>query len=444
MRGIEAALTAYAGVERGEFASEALRKVLPQVKRKTEQTLATGLLYGALRKQLLWEYLLKKVVRVSWNDLPREVRHAFYIGTGGIMTLHNFAPPVLVSALVAWLRQRGFEKEAGILNATLRHLPGKAAPLLRELQEKGDLFSLGLLQGIPRWYVHEMEEQHGHARAKEILRLYRIRPYSSFRLEASGALSRITQELSSRGLKSWISPGNAACLRTSGTCFAADLPCYLAGEITPQGESSLGVASLFPSFRRPPRILDMCAGRGGKTGLLTRFYPRGDIHAWEVSEGKVRALHKELSRLGCSEGVTVRSGDALELEDSAGFDMILLDAPCSGSGTWQRHPEGKFRMKPKEVRVLAKLQRRLLLHGGSMLRPGGYLLYCTCSLLREENEESLAEALKGDPTLVEVPLGEAFPFLHPGRPWGRYAYPSTPWNDGFYSALLMKRPQGLE
>jgi 16S rRNA (cytosine967-C5)-methyltransferase len=101
-------------------------------------------------------------------------------------------------------------------------------------------------------------------------------------------------------------------------------------------------------------------------------------------------------------------------------------------------------MKPKEVRVLAKLQRRLLLHGGSMLRPGGYLLYCTCSLLREENEESLAEALKGDPTLVEVPLGESFPFVHPGRRWGRYAYPSTPWNDGFYSALLMKRPQGLE
>jgi hypothetical protein len=52
--------------------------------------------------------------------------------------------------------------------------------------------------------------------------------------------------------------------------------------------------------------------------------------------------------------------------------------------------------------------------------------------------------LKGDPTLVEVPLGESFPFVHPGRPWGRYAYPSTPWNDGFYSALLMKRPQGLE
>jgi len=444
VRGIEAALTAYAGVERGEYASEALRKVLDQVDRKTEQVLAGGLLYGALRKQLLWEYLLKKLVRASWNDLPREVRHALYIGVGGIMTLHNFAPPVLVSALVAWLRQKGYEQEARVLNATLRHLPEKVPSLLKELEQKGDLFSLGLLQGIPRWYVHEMEEQHGHAGAKEMLRLYRILPYSSFRLGASCQLADITEELASKGLKSWISPGNPSSLRTSGTCFVGDLPSYIRGEITPQGESSLGVASFFPSFRRKPRILDMCAGRGGKTGLLAHAYPRGEIHAWELSEAKVRALHKELARLGCQERVKVRTGDALDLQDSAGFDMILLDAPCSGSGTWQRHPEGKFRMKPREVRILAKLQRRLLLHGGSMLRPGGYLLYCTCSLLREENEESLAEALKGDSSLVEVPLGGAFPFVHRGKPWGRYAYPSTPWNDGFYSALLMKRPEGLE
>ncbi len=444
MRGIEAALTAYAGVERGEYASEALRKVLDQVDRKPEQTLATGLLYGALRKQLLWEYLLKKLVRVSWNDLPREVRHAFLVGAGGILTLRNFAPPVLVSALVAWLRQKNYEKEARILNATLRHLPEKAVPLLKELEHKGDLFSLGLLQGLPRWFVHEMEVQHGYGETKEILRLYRIRPYGSFRLAPSHDLARIAEEFASKGLKSWISPLLSFSLRTSGTCVVSDLPSYLRGEITPQGESSLGASFFFPSLGKKPRILDMCAGRGGKTGLLARSYPEAVLEAWEVSEGKIRALERELPRLGYEKRVRIRRGDALELEDSAGFDMILLDAPCSGSGTWQRHPEGKFRIKPRDVRVLAKLQRRLLARGGEMLRPGGYLLYCTCSLLREENEESLAEALRENPSLVEVPLREAPPFAHRGKPWGRYAYPSTPWSDGFFAALLMKRPEGLE
>ncbi|HPJ24778.1 MAG TPA: RsmB/NOP family class I SAM-dependent RNA methyltransferase [Synergistaceae bacterium] len=442
MRGIEAALRAYEGVERGEYASEALRKVLDQVDRKTEQTLATGLLYGALRKQLLWEYLLKKALRVSWKDLPREVRHAFLIGAGGIMTLRNFAPPVLVSALVAWLREKGYERDSRTLNATLRHFPGKAAPLLEELSRKGDLFSLGLLQGLPRWYVHEMEAQHGHARAKEILRLYRIRPYTSFRLRSSSDLGEIAEELATRGLRSWESPLVASSLRTSGTCLVSELASYARGDITPQGESSLGVGAFFPALKEDkPRILDMCAGRGGKTGLLAERYEKASLEAWEVSEGKVRALGKELLRLGCAERVRIRLGDALVLEDSSGFDMILVDAPCSGSGTWQRHPEGKSRILPRDVRALEKLQRKLLKRAGEMLHPGGYILYCTCSLLREENEETLGEALKENPSLVEVPLKEKAPFVYRGKPWGRYAYPETPWGDGFFAALLMKRPE---
>ena len=441
MRGIEAALTAYEGVERGEYASEALRKVLDQVDRKTEQVLATGLLYGTLRKQLLWEYLLKKTVRVSWKDLPRDVRSAFLVGAGGLMTLHNFAPPVLVSALVAWLRQREHEKEARMLNATLRHLPVKAVSLLKELEKKGDLFSLGLLQGLPRWFVHEMEMQHGCAGAREILRLYRIRPYASFRLASACEVSEIVEEFASKGLKAWESPILSSSLRTSGTCLVSELPSYRKGKITPQGESSLGAQGFFPKLKECPRILDMCAGRGGKTGLLLEHYKNAFLEGWEVSEGKVRALKREMLRLGCSEKVRIRQGDALELEDSSGFDMILLDAPCSGSGTWQRHPEGKFRIKPRDVRVLSKLQRNLLEKAGTLLLPGGYILYCTCSLLREENEESLAEALRRNPSLVEVPLRETPPFLFRGKPWGRYAYPSDPWKDGFYAALLMKRPE---
>ncbi|HOK19637.1 MAG TPA: RNA methyltransferase, partial [Thermosynergistes sp.] len=119
--------------------------------------------------------------------------------------------------------------------------------------------------------------------------------------------------------------------------------------------------------------------------------------------------------------------------------LIVLDAPCSGSGTWGRHPEGKWRLTRRRLGEIAALQKRLLDRALSLLPPGGTVVYITCSLLRAENEQVVGDIMTSRSDAVELEvIQEGLP-LKRGRPWGYYILPTLPWLDGFYIAIIMKR-----
>ena len=183
----------------------------------------------------------------------------------------------------------------------------------------------------------------------------------------------------------------------------------------------------------------MCCGRGVKTGQLTDRLPDAKIEACDLSEGKIRSAQFEMIRLHAENRVTFKVGDALAIRPDEAPDAVLLDAPCSGSGPWGRHPESKWRCSPEQVEQNGVLQKKLLERAVTLVKPGGTVLYSTCSLFREENEKVIAEIMSRHPELIEVPAERKAKFMVKGKPYGTTIMPVLPWVDGFYMTLLAKR-----
>lgn len=182
-------------------------------------------------------------------------------------------------------------------------------------------------------------------------------------------------------------------------------------------------------------VVDLCAGAGGKTlGLAAAMGNRGRIVASDTDRGRLSRMRPRLERANVSivEPRLLDPGRERDaLADLVGAaDLVLIDAPCSGSGTWRRNPETRWRLTPERLVRLTQLQGRLLDLGAELVRPGGHLVYAVCSLLAEEGRGQ-AEAFAGRSSWVSAPLA-----IHAGRPAGpgRLITPASDGTDGFFVA----------
>ena len=187
------------------------------------------------------------------------------------------------------------------------------------------------------------------------------------------------------------------------------------------------------------RVLDACAAPGGKTGHLLECTPDLELTALDQDAVRLERVRENLARLNFSK-VRLIAGDARQPADwwdGVPYDRILLDAPCSATGVIRRHPDIKLLRRDRDIAALAEQQRQLLSSLWPLLRPGGRLLYATCSILRQENEQVIAGFLAAQPDAEEQPI-----FASWGRPMahGRQILPGEAGMDGFYYALLAKRP----
>ena len=189
-------------------------------------------------------------------------------------------------------------------------------------------------------------------------------------------------------------------------------------------------------------VLDACAAPGGKTGHLLECVPDLDLTALDQDAARLERVQENLTRLGLKARLV--AGDARQPAnwwDGAPYDRILLDAPCSATGVIRRHPDIKLLRRESDIAALAGQQHLLLASLWPLLRPGGRLLYVTCSVLRQENEQVIAGFLTAQPDAEEQPI-----FASWGRPLshGRQILPGEAGMDGFYYALLLKRCRSPE
>ena len=218
---------------------------------------------------------------------------------------------------------------------------------------------------------------------------------------------------------------------------AARLPGYDAGWVAVQDEAAQLATTLLP-HGPGARVLDACAAPGGKAFGLLEAVPSIAVTALDASEDRLLRLHGEADRLG-HRLAGVLTGDATDAAwwDGTPFDAVLLDAPCSGTGTLRRHPDIKVSRTPDHVRSAADRQRAMLRSLWGVLSCGGTLLYCTCSVLPEENDAVLEDFLAVTPDAASAPLD---------APWGRATdhgrilLPSPGGPDGFYFARVTKGP----
>jgi len=232
-------------------------------------------------------------------------------------------------------------------------------------------------------------------------------------------------------------------LRVHGRPPLATLQCFKDGLIEVQDEGSQLVA-LLADARPGMRVADFCAGAGGKTlAIAAQMRNKGKIVACDVLEGRIDRAAVRFNRAGVHnvERKALSSERDQWVKRHAGtFDRVLVDAPCTGTGTWRRNPDAKWKLTPEDVAELEQVQRNILDSAWRLVKPGGRLIYATCSLLAEENEAQIEAFLAAHADFKPVPVGEVWPGAVGGDCPATSATlsltPAQHGTDGFFAAVL--------
>jgi 16S rRNA (cytosine967-C5)-methyltransferase len=356
-------------------------------------------------------------------------------------------------------RKRSLEAAAGsaepqaLLAAALLRVQGLSAralqdffeaSLLRRLREaRRDEFPAAVQADLPDWLWQRLAQQHGEEEALRIAQgLLNPAP-----LDLRVNLARIERDaaqaqLAADGLESTPTPYSPAGLRLAGKPAINRHALFLQGLIEVQDEGSQLLAWLLAP-RRGEMIADYCAGAGGKT-LAAAMLMRGSgrIYAMDVSAKRLAALAPRAARAGITNVHTLVLGedDARARRLSGKLDRVLVDAPCSGFGTLRRNPDLKWRHGPDAVVELAAKQRQILGAAARLLRPGGRLVYATCSILDEENDAVTVDFQREHPDFVPISCAELLAAQRIALDTGERLrlWPHVHGSDGFYAAAFVK------
>jgi 16S rRNA (cytosine967-C5)-methyltransferase len=220
------------------------------------------------------------------------------------------------------------------------------------------------------------------------------------------------------------------------------VPGLKTGEVEIQDEGSQLVAALVDA-RPGDRVVDFCAGAGGKTlALAAQMMNRGHLVACDVNEARLKRCAERMRRAGLHNAemrVLSSETDRWIKRHKGGFDRVLVDAPCSGTGTWRRNPDARWRAPDLGLEGMVALQGRILASAARLVKPGGRLVYATCSILDEENEAQVAAFLAASPEFRLVPVADAVPGIAGLGGGGHLSLtPAQHQTDGFFAAVLQR------
>ena len=341
---------------------------------QADRNLATALVMGVLRWQIAHDAELAKLLDRPDQPLPDEIVIALRMGAFQLRHMDRIPAHAALSESVELVRAAGHPKAAGLVNAILRKFSAKPAPG-KPIVESIDAAARRL--GHPVWMMKRWETVYGREAALAICEYDQHEP-------------------------------------THGELFAHD---SIAEEVDTNliDDGSRLIAELAAaSHPSPQRIWDACAAPGGKTAALARRHPTAELLATDISVKRLQSMRRRIENELPGRTIRTLQADAAQLPASEGdFDLILCDVPCSGTGTLARNPEIRHRLEPSELQRQATRQQEILSAALLRLRPGGRLLYSTCSLEPEENEEVVKFVLAQSDTrkLESIPIAKLLEHL---------------------------------
>jgi 16S rRNA (cytosine967-C5)-methyltransferase len=378
-------------VERhGRFADEVLDEFLRQSRLDArDRALAWELTYGVLRRRATLDWQLHHLSAQPFERLPLPVKTALRLGAYQLLCLDRIPSSAAVNESVNLVKAGGAHAGrnwTGFVNAVLRTLIRKpAAPWPDAALDP--VASLAVRYSCPVWLVERWLQRIGAAQTEALCQAMLENPpltirTNSLRTSRESLQERLKQD-GCHALPTRLSPWGLV-LDLNGTL--AELPAFRDGDLYVEDEA----AQLVPPLLDPQpedRVLDACAAPGGKTTHLAALMQnRGEIVAVDRSPQRLRLVEENCRRLGV-DIVRTMVADARKIAAGDPFDRILVDAPCSGLGVLRRHPEGKWQKDVERLTHHAVRQLALLERVGPLLRPGGVLVYSTCSTEPEENEQ---------------------------------------------------------
>jgi 16S rRNA (cytosine967-C5)-methyltransferase len=442
----------------GAYASDVLHAELGSRVSSENAALATEITFGVLRWRRLLDFLLDRQLKKSAAQLDLPVALALRIGLYQLRFLERVPARAAVNESVELVKRARKSSAASLVNAVLRRASAEnqvpaaadADPIERMIPADLPLADrLGILHSHPTWLVERWLRNPGEANTLALLAANNRAPTLSCAIHDPAQRDGIFASLKRAGLQ--IEPSQLLHSAFAASCGSpARTESFRRGSISIQDEASQAIPLLL-GVQSGDTVLDLCAAPGGKTPPLIRAAGRtGLVVATDRHAHRLRAMRNQFQRLNLDGVQLVELDAARDLPFSCQFDRILVDAPCSGTGTLARHPEIRWRLRPEQLSEFHQLQVGILASAIKQLAPGGRLVYSTCSMEPEENEEVVSEVLLSLPFIKPPARDEVAKSLAPHLVPALDAQslidansqfrtsPAAQRTDGFFAAVLEK------
>ena len=402
-----------------------------------DAALCSRIVYGVMQNQLLLDHYLGAFCSQRLDHLQPPLAEILRVGAYQILYLDKVPDHAAVSESVNLAKRFKRAQAAGLVNAVLRKL-SQNKNNLPEIPVRDEIRYLSTRYSHPRWLVKKLLPILGREELEQFLQANNsVAPLTVQVNPLKTTEEALVQELESAGVSvkkhSWV-PG---CLELSGTGDLTELEAFRSGRFTVQ-DPAASLVSRFAGIQPGQKVLDVCAAPGGKSfGAAFAMENRGEILSCDLHENKLVRIRESAERLGvtCIE-TAAADGSKFRPEWEGAFDTILVDAPCSGLGIIRKKPDVRYK-KADDLFAMPVIQSRILENAARYVAPGGTLVYSTCTVLPEENEQISDAFLAEHPEFVR----EAVVLPQPvGETNGQLTlWPQRHDTDGFYICRMKRR-----
>ncbi len=408
-----------------------------------DRALLTQIVYGTLRWQGRIDWHMSQFLRRPLSSMEPHLKNLLRLTLYQLLFLNKIPDYAAVDEGVELAKKYGGSKAGGLINGVARRILRERDHLGFPDPQQDVALHLSVLWSHPKWLVRRWLQQFGREETEKLLRANNQESPLTVRVNRlKKSMKNLLETLRSAGIDAMPSPWSPQGIRVKSAAAVDQLPGFEEGLFQIQGEASQLVGYLLDP-KPAERVLDACAAPGGKTTHLAELMKdRGELIATDISFKGLEKLKENVQRLGLASVrpflVDITRGLTGEL--ARPYDRILVDAPCSGLGTLRSHPEAKWHRQERDIQRLSRLQKKIVKRLSSYVKPGGILVYATCTLTREENEGVVQQLLDSQRGFVLEEARLYLPKEAQGLSSGNYflALPHKHNTDGFFAARVKR------
>lgn len=392
--------------ENGGYSNVVLHNTLMkyQYMEKQNRAFLTRLCEGVIERQIQLDYVIDQFSKIKCKKMKPVIRNLLRMGTYQILFMEQVPDSAACNESVKLAAKKGFVNLKGFVNGVLRNISRKKDLIQGDFfGTSGTLEYLSVMYSIPLWILKLWEEEYSYEQIEKICQGFFAEKTTSIRVNTE---KTTPEELSKELLEENITVSEGIyvpyALHISNYNYVAGLRSFQEGKFQVQDESSMLIA-IAAGIKKGNTILDVCAAPGGKSTHAAQLLAgSGQVIARDLTEQKALLIRENIERLGLK-NVEVQVQDARVMDDTMRekADIVIADLPCSGLGVLKRKGDIKYKTKEEDIKALAKLQREILKTVADYVKPGGTLIYSTCTINHYENLDNVKWILSNLPFETE-------------------------------------------
>ncbi|MEA1935239.1 MAG: 16S rRNA (cytosine(967)-C(5))-methyltransferase RsmB [Thermodesulfobacteriota bacterium] len=407
-----------------------------------DRRLLTQLVYGTLRMRGHLDWIIQHLYSGRLKSLDTGIKNILRTGLYQLMFTDRIPEFATVDEAVK-ITKKKYPGRSGLVNAILRNAIRKKGELEYPDIDKAPSLHISIIYSHPLWIVERWLKIFGVEETLEICKANNENPPLTLRVNRLKTdRDELLKVLSNDGFT--VRPAEFSpygTILSNPHVSVRETKYYKMGQVQIQDEASQLISRLV-NPKPGEKIMDICAGVGGKTTHMAEMMQNtGNILALDISHKKIGSLKEMSERLGVTI-IDTLTGDATSEPEKTlhgKFDRVLVDAPCSGLGTLRRNPEIKWRMLPEDLKSFPPLQKRILNNARHYLKRGGTLIYSTCTIMPEENEDVVASFLSDNPGFERIHPNATINDKMVDNDGFFRTYPHRHGTDSFFGAVLVKK-----